>query len=261
MSRQVAPEAKTFEETYAHCIEQLQLYILRPLFFASIGYAIPIRSLFAGRIVWQGICYTLVGIFSKLICGIFVILSHTFTKWRRSKARMPQLFKRPKASAAARKSQGQAAATFPPTTGLKPSTPSLLPVSALLGSAMVARGEISLLILNLAREASPDLMPDDLFYIAIWATLLCTIAGPLTVGVIVKRMKRTGKSLPAEWGPVPKNTPSSTTQNSRSSTISANSEVPQQTSLEDTTSSIKQTDNIKSPPIAHRVVSTFRPRF
>lgn len=67
---------------------------------------------------------------------------------------------------------------------------------------MVARGEIGLFILNLAREPSPDSVPDELFYIAIWATLLCTIVGPLTVGLIVNSLKANGKYLPAEWGPV-----------------------------------------------------------
>jgi hypothetical protein len=66
---------------------------------------------------------------------------------------------------------------------------------------MVARGEISLLIVNVARESSPDLMPDQLFYLVIWATLLCTIIGPVVVGVIVKRLEKQGGMLPATWGP------------------------------------------------------------
>lgn len=264
VSRKACGDAKSFAQTYNHCIEQVQLYILRPLFFASIGYAIPIRSLFSGRIVWQGICYTLIGVFSKLICGVFVMLSHTFTQWRRSKARMPKAFLRKKAvsSAQAKDAQpSQATPTFPPSTNLeKPSTPSLLPVSALLGSAMVARGEISLLILNLAREASPALMPDNLFYIAIWATLLCTIIGPLTVGIIVKRMKRTDKALPAEWGPVAKSrTPSSSITTASSNTASIVVEAPAPILQNDAEQ--KPKGPITNPPVAHRVLSSFRPRF
>jgi hypothetical protein len=125
---------------------------------------------------------------------------------------------------------------------------------------MVARGEISLLILNLAREASPDLMPDDLFYIAIWATLLCTIVGPLTVGIIVKRMKRTGKALPPDWGPVIKtHTPSVASASSRSPPSSLTAEAPA-TIPDPINVADKPKDSIKSPPLAHRVLSTFRTR-
>lgn len=125
---------------------------------------------------------------------------------------------------------------------------------------MVARGEISLLILNLAREASPELMPDDLFYIAIWATLLCTIVGPLTVGIIVKRMKRTDKALPAEWGPVAKSSPPTSVADVTSEASSTVAEVPVR-AAEDSGAKDKSKEAIKSPPVAHRVLSTFRPRF
>jgi hypothetical protein len=220
-----------------------------------MGYAIPIRSLFSGRIVWQGICYTLVGIFSKLICGIFVMLSHTITQWRRAKPRMSNI----SARAVTTRRSNDSSNTFPPSTDpAKKRTPSLLPVSALLGSAMVARGEISLLILNLAREASPELMPDELFYIAIWATLLCTIAGPLTVGIIVKRMKRDNKALPAEWGQIAKVSlsPARSTQ----SETSANAQFAEATVVADSSSlSPKGKDGPKAPPATHRFLWTMRP--
>lgn len=217
--------------------------------------------------MWQGICYTIIGIFSKLICGVFVILSHTLTNWRRKKMRMPQVFKRKAPSrTGASETPSSSTATFPPSTGLKTSSPSLLPVSALLGSAMVARGEISLLILNLAREASPRLMPDDLFYIAIWATLLCTIVGPLTVGIIVKRMQRHEKSLPVEWGPVAKRksaapsiiSESSLQVNSTETGTTADTPVQVKRSSNEVASSFTPTNTVTSPPLAHRLWSIHR---
>lgn len=231
----------------------MQLYLLRPLFFASIGYAIPIRSMFSGRIVWQGVCYTLVAVFSKLICGCGVILQHTVTRFRRSKGRMPTLFKVKKLRSPNQTSQSAAAPehTFPPASNdSKPASPSLLPVSTLLGSAMVARGEISLLILNLAREASPELLPDDLFYIAIWATLLCTIIGPLTVGILVKRMKRSGKALPAEWGPV--------ARDSNTSDNAGQADSPQQAVAQSPVKKLAESPTVVTQPLRSKQRTAWR---
>ena len=44
-------------------------------------------------------------------------------------------------------------------------------------------------------------MPDDLFYLVIWATLLCTTAGPVAVGLLDKALERKGGMLPPTWGP------------------------------------------------------------
>ena len=209
--RALYPDNPTFMETYEVYIHPVQSYILRPLFFASIGYAIPIRSLFGGTTVWQGVVYSLVCLFSKLVCGVFVLVDHVWKRWRTSKPRRTSPPKSSTRTAPADNSSNRAGetdasnssgSTFPPSDSSdKQRTPSLWPVTTLLGSAMVARGEISLLIANVARETSPELMPADLFYLVIWATLVCTILGPVAVGIIVKRMERQGSMLPVEWGP------------------------------------------------------------
>lgn len=206
---QISSTSATFASTYERKIHQAQSYILRPLFFASIGFAIPIKALFDGQTAWRGIVYSAVSLVAKLVCGAFVLVDYIFQKWRRSKGPRPS--KSSTGSIAARrdldgdKAVDDASAsemTFPPTSKNNlPRQPSLWPVATLLGSAMVARGEISLLIVNVARENSPELMPDELFYLVIWATLLCTIIGPVVVGLIVKRLERQGGRLPATWGP------------------------------------------------------------
>lgn len=208
--RLLSPASPDFSATYEHHIHQAQTYILRPLFFASIGFGIPIKSLFDGKTLWQGVVYSAIMLVSKLVCGAFVLVDYCFWKWRRSKGRKLS------ANTAAIGMTGCSAAagakpaddatvgktTFPPSQqNSTPRQPSLWPVATLLGSAMVARGEISLLIVNVAREASPQLMPDDLFYLTVWATLLCTIIGPVAVGLIVKSLERQGGMLPATWGP------------------------------------------------------------
>ncbi|EKC97254.1 sodium-hydrogen antiporter [Trichosporon asahii var. asahii CBS 8904] len=56
-----------------------------------------------------------------------------------------------------------------------------------LGMAMVARGEIGLLISQIALHTPDPLLSDDEFLIVTWGIILCTIVGPLAVGVLVKR--------------------------------------------------------------------------
>jgi hypothetical protein len=67
----------------------------------------------------------------------------------------------------------------------------------LLGSAMVARGEIGLLIIEIGYNETPYVSEDG-FITAIWAILLNTIVGPIVVGCLVKFYgKKIGEG---EWG-------------------------------------------------------------
>ena len=67
----------------------------------------------------------------------------------------------------------------------------------LLGSAMVARGEISLLIIEIGYNKT-SYMSQAGFITGVWAILLNTIIGPVTVGLLVKYYgKRIGEG---EWG-------------------------------------------------------------
>ena len=67
----------------------------------------------------------------------------------------------------------------------------------LLGSAMVARGEIGLLIIEIGYNKT-SYMSQAGFITGVWAILLNTIIGPVTVGLLVKYYgKRIGEG---EWG-------------------------------------------------------------
>jgi hypothetical protein len=57
--------------------------------------------------------------------------------------------------------------------------------AALLGAAMVARGEIGLLIVEIGYNSTPY-VSDAGFYTAVWAILLNTIIGPMVVGILIK---------------------------------------------------------------------------
>lgn len=67
----------------------------------------------------------------------------------------------------------------------------------LLGSAMVARGEIGLLIIEIGYNETSYVSQEG-FITAVWAILLNTIIGPVIVGYLVKyRGTRIGEG---EWG-------------------------------------------------------------
>jgi hypothetical protein len=98
----------------------------------------------------------------------------------------------------------------PPKTTVTTSTkPRSIYPAFILGSAMVARGEIGFLISAIAESngifgSEPN---GPIFLVVTWAIMLCTIIGPLTVGTLVRRVKRleahsSGNSagVLGEWG-------------------------------------------------------------
>lgn len=66
--------------------------------------------------------------------------------------------------------------------------------ASIVGLAMVARGEIGFLIASLAFSNGVLKLPNvnaegDLYLIVIWAITLCTVVGPISVGIVVKRLR------------------------------------------------------------------------
>ncbi|RAL16335.1 cation:proton antiporter [Aspergillus homomorphus CBS 101889] len=47
--------------------------ILIPLFFASIGFAVPITEMFKGDIVWRGVIYAILMFFGKVVTGTWLV--------------------------------------------------------------------------------------------------------------------------------------------------------------------------------------------
>ena len=47
--------------------------LLKPFFFASIGFSIPITRMFSGTVIWKGLVYTILMIFGKYVCGIWLV--------------------------------------------------------------------------------------------------------------------------------------------------------------------------------------------
>lgn len=70
--------------------------------------------------------------------------------------------------------------------------------ATLLGMAMVARGEIGLLIVQLGLNDT-DFLSEEAFLVAIWAIVLNTIIGPVSVGLLLRKFDKTIAENP-RWG-------------------------------------------------------------
>lgn len=67
--------------------------------------------------------------------------------------------------------------------------------ACIVGLGMVARGEIGFLIAALAESKGvfgrpPNGQPSEMFLIVTWAISLCTVIGPICVGLLVNRVKQ-----------------------------------------------------------------------
>ena len=61
-----ADKSPTFIHTFELYLLDVQKYLMEPLFFASIGFAIPFVDLWTGERIWKGTVYTLLMAFAKV---------------------------------------------------------------------------------------------------------------------------------------------------------------------------------------------------
>lgn len=157
-------------ETFDRYTAGARRFILQPLFFASIGFAIPFLELWTGEVIWKGVVYTVLMALGKLIVGVVVPGWDLIASWRKRST--------------SEKARRAALRSWAPAT--------------LLGAAMVARGEIGLLIIQIGLNETPFLTRKG-FAIGVWAIVLNTIIGPVVVGMLLKRV---GAEIAedAQWG-------------------------------------------------------------
>lgn len=158
--------APAFHETFETLISGSLAFVLEPLFFASIGFAIPFTKLWTGTVVWRGIVLSLLMVIGKAVVGLSIPFWDLVS-------RGPQV-----------KQQRRLPGDWAP--------------AALLGMAMVARGEIGLLIIQLGLNDT-NFLSEEAFLVAIWAIVLNTILGPLSVGILLNRLEETIANDP-RWG-------------------------------------------------------------
>ncbi|KAK1983782.1 sodium/hydrogen exchanger family protein [Colletotrichum cereale] len=221
---------EVYEHYYGKAVER----VLKPFFFASIGFSVPITRMFSGPIVWRGIVYTILMMVGKLICGVWLLsfASPLQTVQRVAKNIAGRGKKQSKLAPGAqcagtgadgppddetqpqqhqqRPQQDGQADEIPPqplnfrqgdsapsNASPEPEMPVSVYPGCILGFAMMARGEIGYLISALAESTgifsggpgAPD-QPSEMFLIVTWAITLCTIIGPVCVGLLVNRVKR-----------------------------------------------------------------------
>ncbi|OJJ07850.1 hypothetical protein ASPVEDRAFT_47050 [Aspergillus versicolor CBS 583.65] len=58
---------------YEHYYHGPVTRILIPMFFASIGFAIPITEMFRGSVVWRGVVYAVLMAFAKMCTGLWLV--------------------------------------------------------------------------------------------------------------------------------------------------------------------------------------------
>ncbi|CAM1510062.1 Fc.00g003970.m01.CDS01 [Cosmosporella sp. VM-42] len=210
---------------YDHYYKAAVERILKPFFFASIGFSVPITKMFSVPVVWRGVVYTILMATGKLLCGIWLIPFVNPLKSlkllskkaivlgkHQSKTLVPgaQCNDADSLSAGQSKSVERNATVnlqmeeLPDTprpdpallnSSPKPKKPLSLYPASILAFGMVARGEIGFLIAALAEskgilghEAGGP--PSKLFLVVTWAISLCTIIGPIGVGLMVNRVKQ-----------------------------------------------------------------------
>ncbi|KAE8355704.1 Sodium/hydrogen exchanger family-domain-containing protein [Aspergillus coremiiformis] len=72
-SPSIQPQPPTGKLVYEKYYHEPVTRILIPLFFASIGFAIPITEMFNGKIVWRGIVYAILMTIGKLVTSLWLV--------------------------------------------------------------------------------------------------------------------------------------------------------------------------------------------
>ncbi|KAJ7121038.1 Cation/H+ exchanger [Mycena epipterygia] len=183
---------------HQHIMPLLQAFF-SPLFFASIGSALPIRSLGmvdgSHRVVWRGIVYSILMGFAKVLVGLWMLV------WPNPAARRGWFGHRLHRGIVDEDIDGTIGEPVtnqngPPISPPSPSNFTPARSAALVGLAMIARGEIALIVAEIARPllgiSSSD-QTSEPFAIVIWATLLNTAGGAILVGFLLRERKDLGE--------------------------------------------------------------------
>ena len=139
-------------------------------------------------ILWRGVLYAVLMCIGKLAVGVPIVIWSLFSPSASGDASAPRAVAPGNTSSAPE--PGQAAIRDRLRTSLYPAT--------FIGAAMVSRGEIGLLIAQIARNGSTPasdgtvsddsgLLSEEGFLVCIWAILLCTLVGPICVGMIIRK--------------------------------------------------------------------------
>jgi len=236
-----SPTERAFTTHLAPIVEVL----LGPIFFGSIGTALPVRALFtangSANVVWRGIIYSMLMVLAKMAVGLCIFIwpepgaagnrwfgkdtlptkgkgdiedrggavdgtsvieredrlaKQTSSNWDPPVQTSSRL-RRDTVDSVFHDRLNSTSASNLNTPNLKSTTePTRRQAALLLGLAMVARGEIALIVAQLARLIllGPDVqkVDEELFAVVIWAILVSTVGGALGVGLLLRSWERCG---------------------------------------------------------------------
>jgi Kef-type K+ transport system membrane component KefB len=135
--------------------------------------------MFTGSIIWRGIVYAVMMTAAKASVGVVLYCDHCNRTCLRKKNSPP----------ARRLEDIENAHSAPHSQAI------------MIAFAMVARGEIGFLIASLSQSSGTLTLQqngvtvesstgEDVFLVIVWAVMLCTIIGPVMVGIIIRRYAR-----------------------------------------------------------------------
>ncbi|KAJ3370264.1 Hsp70 ATPase ssc1 [Allomyces arbusculus] len=199
---------ETFEGVFVLALAPLKNGVMAPLFFASMGSAIPIGGLWKPTILWRGLVYAVLMALSKALVGpVVVLLDALLCRTRASAPPSPSPSPSPSLPAPTPDvSTPTTRSTDTPTTLSTIESQSAATTSTddydtlmdvrvsaatLLGLGLIARGEIGIVIAQLAYAAgttgSVELLGEEPFLVAMWAIVLCTVVGPAAMAIVARR--------------------------------------------------------------------------
>lgn len=182
-----------FHVTFEKYVSPAQTSILEPLFFASIGFAIPFKRLWTGTVIWRGIVFSFLMAFGKVRSCNRCLLAGPLRLKMLTTGQAVVGLSVPfwDLTFAGGGSQGESVAG---SNSLMSNWTS----ATLLGMAMVARGEIGLLIIQLGLNDT-NFLSEEAFLVCIWGIVSNTIIGPFSVGFLLHKYDKIIASS-ARWG-------------------------------------------------------------
>lgn len=155
---------------------------------ASIGFSIPITDMFSGSIVWKGIVYAVLMMIAKALVGVAIYFEFLSKSLRKICSRLCRRKDPNRIQPTSDNVENEEEILTPPHM-----------IALLVGFAMIARGEIGFLIASLSQSSGTltlqhtgdsESSDEQVFLVIVWAVVLCTIAGPVGVGILVRRFRR-----------------------------------------------------------------------
>lgn len=139
--------------------------------------------MFNGSVLWKGVVYAVTMIFAKAAVGSAIYGQYLVHRWKHGIC------------------HDQSSTNFQERA---PHIP-----AAIISMAMIARGEIGFLIASLSFSAGTltvqsaastsydkPASSQDLFLSITWAVVLCTVFGPIGVGIVVRKLRRMDGECP-----------------------------------------------------------------